>query len=258
MSMRAAVGASEILQIRRKTMSGDQFMRRPFVKYIGIMGIIIGLALMIGCGDSDVLDESATRYNATATPWWNDDSSNSVDVVFVLCDAADPASGEPLLPFGAKIVVESDATGQPFTIYGYEVRFRNNHGTYYEEGLGWDDLSAAEMPTLTGQLNNMTYSHSSPVIEANGTYTVEGLPIWSGGDITYYLNAFLAAQSFLDEEALTLVPAGDWYEYHTTSFTYDMQITLKCRTSAEDQEFEIETPWTPVNFTNVNNCGSAE
>lgn len=224
-----------------------------FMRYTVLAGIIF-LVSMMGCSDLDPLDELGTTYNATVRPYWNEDETNEVDVVFDLCDAGPPAVFEPVLPFDAAIDITTSPNALDFWVYGYQVRFRNNHGNYFEVTTGqYEDLTAAELPTLVPELNNLNYSFSTPVISANSTYSEDGLLIWSHGDILYYMDTFLAAQPFLGQLIGGTIP-----EEESSDFVYDMQLVLNCRFADVDETFEIETPWTPVHFLNVANCSSGE
>lgn len=212
---------------------------------------------MLGCSDMDPLDELSDTYQATAIPQWNDEDTQGVDVVFNICDLGPPVTVEPLLPFNVKIEVTPQPEALDFSIYGYQVNFRNNHGNYFEVGTGqMEDLSPAELPTLDDELNQMVYSLSTPVISAGDTYTYEGMLVWSHGDILYYLDTFLANQTFLNQLILAGQFAGR-LEQETADFVYDMQVTLLCRFAATDETFEIVTPWTPVHFVDLYNCEDA-
>ncbi len=244
-------------------------MRRFKLKFTGLIGFLAVLALFIGCGgDSDLFDEAPTRYSAQAIPKDGDDDTQEIDVFFNDCDGnlSTPDDVETNFPFDVKIIVEADDTAAKFRIEGYEVRFRRNHGDYFEVDDGdpqlgvWEDLTADEMPALTGTvLNPASYNYTSPIINPGDTLTIDGLLVWSQGDKIYYAQTVLGSFSlFLEDYVVVLDPGPPvvsitYSEAGTTDLVYDFQVILNCRT-LEDQEFDITTPWTPVHFADFNKC----
>ena len=106
---------------------------RPFnVMLVCCIGLLIGLATIIGCGSGDdLLDEPGTRYNAYAIPQDADEDTQEIDVWSSDCNG----TAEGLTPFSVKIIIEADSTASNFTVPTYDVYFRPNEGTYCEESV---------------------------------------------------------------------------------------------------------------------------
>lgn len=232
---------------------------RPFnVKLIiCCIGLIAGIVVAVmGCGSGgDLLDEVGTQYNAYAIPQENAKDVQEIDVVFRDCDDnATTSDSETNYPLNVKVVIETDKNAAPFYIERYDVNFRANHGTYLEMGDQYQDLTAAEMPSLSGTiLNPVSYEYSSQVIQANSTVTLSGLLVWANGDKVYYLNNVLHNYALFGE--LVLITPGGYYFYEEdfADLVYDMQVTLHCVTG-DDERFTITTPWTPIHFLDVDQC----
>jgi hypothetical protein len=212
------------------------------MKLIGIIGLLVILSVAMGCGSSDLLDEVATQYSAAIYPVDNDEQRQDIDVVQDLCGTTtDEDTGEvtydyeEFSPFDVDVVIESDDdSSAAFYVESYTVRFRPNHGS-----VGDEQKTSAQMPDLTGTtLNPITYSISSGLIEPGSSTTLSGWLVWTQGDKVVY--AGIVADLFGTVSG--------------TFLAYDFQIVLHCRTSG-DETFEITTPWTPVQFSNFDNCG---
>lgn len=222
-------------------------MRPNGNKLISAIGLLVTLSLLIGCGSgNDLLDQEETRYSAYAQPFdGGEESTNEIDVVQDVCDTeTDATTGvvtityEPFLPFDVNVIVESDLdSGAEFIVESYEVSLRANHGSYLNVAT-WVTIAAAAMPGLTDtDLNPLSYSTSSPVITPGSTVTLD-LPVWSQGDKVAYGFVVLSAIG---------TSVGN------TDFFYDVRVVLHCR-NIEDDVFQITTPWTPVHFSNFDNC----
>lgn len=228
------------------------------IKKFLCLGLIAVMVLAFaGCGSSgDLLEETGTRYTAYAVPQSEDEDIQEIDVVFRDCndDQTDP-SFESNYPFEVKVVIEASATAASFYVESYDVRFRRNHGSYYESStLSWEDLAADEMPDLTGTvLNPLSYSYSTNRIDPSTSIELEGMLVWSNIDKLYYLNTVIGGTEPFGE--LVEVTPGGYarYEEDYSDLVYDMQIILHCHT-IENETFTITTPWTPVHFLDVDGC----
>ena len=228
---------------------------RPFnVMLVCCIGLLIGLAAIIGCGSGgDLLDEPGTRYNAYAVPQDGDEDTQEIDVWQGDCNG----TPEDFWPFDVKIVIEADSTAADFTVVSYDVYFRPNEGTYCDAdtviGCDSQDLSAAELPVLTGTvLNPRHFTNSDPVIQSGNVLTLDGLLVWTQGDKYFYGNTAINVDplngNYVAIDGITVIE-----KRVTADLTYDMQVVLHCR-SAENEDFTITTPWTPVHFADFNNC----
>jgi hypothetical protein len=200
---------------------------------------MVTLSIFIGCGSSDLLEESPTRYSAYALPFdGGDDSTNEIDVVQSICED----EPEPYYPFDVNVVIETDSdsennSGNEFYVESYDVTLRTNHGSYYD-GSSWVTLAAAEMPDLTDtDLNPLHYPTSSTVIEPDTVVTLD-LQVWGQGDKEAYADKV---------EEVIGVYIGN------SDFFYDVRVVLNCR-NLEDNTFELTTPWTTVHFSNFDKC----
>ena len=211
-------------------------MRTTGMKLIGVIGLLVTLSMVMGCGSSDLLDELATQYNGVAYSVDNNDRTNEIDVIQIAdCDydpTTNPPEVEPFLPFDAEVEIDSDVTAAEFRVESYTVRFRPNHGS-----MNGTQITAANLPDLAGTtINPITHNISSEIIEPGSSTTLD-LLVWPQGDKVVYAT----------------IVAGVFGTAVGTDFVYDMQVVLNCRT-LEDESFEITTPWTPVHFANFDNC----
>lgn len=203
-----------------------------------VTGLLVGLSIFTGCsgGSDGLFDEVATKYNAVASPRDGVTVTDDIDVVRNLDCDGDPATDdpEPFWDFSAEVTIDNDATGSEFRVESYTVNFRPNHGSCFAVSY-----NAGDMTDLTSTaLNPINHNYGSPVIPPDSSLTVY-LAVWSHGDKDVYdaqIDALIGAGAYLDAD-----------------FTYDMQIVLYCR-FADDETFQITTPWTPVHFTNIDNC----
>jgi len=232
---------------------------RPFnVKLLCCIGLLTGLAIVMGCGSGgDLLDETATRYSAYATPQDTGGDTQEIDVIQDDCNG----TAEDFLPFDVKITVTTDSTAASFYVNSYDVYLRPNEGTYCEQdtpatGCIMEDLTAAELPPLTGTvLNPRHFSYSSPLIQKNQIISLDGLLVWTQCDKDYFVYTVLGTDPMYIEE-ITDPTTGlgiGIFENQTIDFTYDMQVVLHC-TTIEGEDFTIVTPWTPVHFSDFDNC----
>lgn len=229
---------------------------RPFhVMLLSCIGLLIGFGILIGCGSSgDLLDVTGTQYSAYASPQDNGKETSEIDVWQDDCNG----TIEDFSPFQAQVIITSESTAADFYVESYDVNFRRNEGTYCEANSSgidctWEDLFAAELPPLTGTvLNPRHYNYSSPIISAGGSVTLSGMLIWTQGDKVYYADTVLNVAP-LDGSYISSIDGLTKLERWYADFTYDMQIVLHCKT-VENEDFTITTPWTPVHFSDFDNC----
>jgi hypothetical protein len=224
---------------------------------MGFIGLLAGLAMMMACSGTDLLDEEETRYNAYATPMDGEEEREEIDIVFRDCDDnLSTDDGEVNYPFDVMVTIESDATtGAEFRVDGYLVEFRPNHASYWEVSIGQpEDLEANELPSLLGTvLNPIEHHQSVALINAGDTLSVS-LNVWNYWDKIYFKDTVLHDFNPPFGQLFGTSPGGqDFFEEDLATLTYDMRVILYC-TTIEDDEFEIVTPWTPVNFADVETC----
>jgi hypothetical protein len=99
---------------------------RPFnVKLLGCIGLLIGLAGIIGCGSSDLLDEVGQRYSATVEIQDFSDIDLGIDIAQDDCDldATTTDDGEDYGPAIANVTI-SVATNTPgITLQSYTIEY---------------------------------------------------------------------------------------------------------------------------------------
>jgi hypothetical protein len=101
------------------TNGGKAFMRTTGIKLIGVIGLLVALSMVMGCGSSDLLDEQGQRYTANISVLELDSETLSVDVVQGFCES----EAEDYGPASAEINIAADADSPGITLVGYTLEY---------------------------------------------------------------------------------------------------------------------------------------
>jgi hypothetical protein len=94
-------------------------MRTTGIKLIGVIGLLVALSMVMGCGSSDLLDEQGQRYTANISVLELDSETLSVDVVQGFCES----EAEDYGPASAEINIAADADSPGITLVGYTLEY---------------------------------------------------------------------------------------------------------------------------------------
>lgn len=229
-------------------------MRSNKAIFIGLLVMLLGAVLVMGCGDADPLDELPLRYTVSMSTTDLGEATRDVDVVQDVCDS----DAEDFGDFGAIVTIVADEDTADLIVYGYTVTFTPRTGTYAESDeatpsvVTWTNFTPPPALSPYTNLSPIVHNYNTPLVMQNGI--LEDIPLLMWDPAAKYFYVYTVLQTDYGLNGIFYDGLGVAYaiEAETIGVTYDYRVVFHCHDS-EDGNFDLEA-WEVVNLSNRDNC----
>jgi hypothetical protein len=222
-------------------------MRSFNVKLLCCIGLLAGLAMIIGCGSGgDLLDEVGFRYSASVvTVLDGDEETSNLDFQSDDCDGNISTIDDDtnVYTWTMEVSVTSQTSTAQLRVNSFTVTLIPLDGLYLDDATL--DYTPMTPITLPAQLGNLTYQYNTPLLLAAGSMSFTMPILWSPQDKFYYLD--------LLEEAPPTGAGLSATEALNSENSYTVRVVLHCSDS-ENSDFDITLPDTTISLWDVWRC----